>query len=119
MKPFVKNVVIGEEYSKDELKRFPRHHKSTSIGDAIRELFDENPHIKRKIMEIRIQRAWGEVLGFTIMQATSQVYVRNSILYVSVTSSTLRHELVLNRLRLVKKLNEHVQGDVITDVVIR
>ncbi len=68
-------------------------------------------------MEIRVQRAWGEVLGPTIMQYTRNIYVRDKVLHVSLTSSVLRSELTLCRERLVKSLNDYAGASVITNIV--
>lgn len=96
-----------------------KRRNSQTIGEVIRDYFQENRELYEKILEIRIQRAWGEVLGPMIMQYTRTVYVKNHILYVSLSSSVLRSELTLCRERLVKSLNEYAGSTVITDVVIR
>ena len=41
------------------------------------------------------------------------------MLFVTVTSSVLRQELLMNRRSLVAKLNEAVKAQVITDIVFR
>lgn len=90
-----------------------------TIGEVIQDYFQENNELYEKMLEIRIQRAWGEVLGPMIMQYTRTVYVKNHILYVSFSSSVLRSELTLCRERLVKSLNEYAGSTVINDIVIR
>jgi predicted nucleic acid-binding Zn ribbon protein len=90
-----------------------------SLSDVITEFLAENDELRERLYISRIQRAWGEVLGATIMQYTKNVYVKNKTLYVSLSSSVLRNELVLNRAKLVKSLNDHVGASVITDIVIR
>jgi hypothetical protein len=90
-----------------------------SIGELLRHFYEENPQLKQKLLEIRIQRAWGEVLGAMVLHATRNLYVKNGILYVSVNSSVLRNELLLNRAGIVKRLNEYAGAEVIRDVMIR
>jgi hypothetical protein len=90
-----------------------------SISELLQHFYEENPQLKQKLLEIRIQRAWGEVLGATVLHSTRNLYVKNGVLYVSVNSSVLRSELLLNRERIVKKLNEYARAEVIRDVVIR
>ena len=92
---------------------------SQMLGEAIREFFEENADLRRKILEIRIQRAWGETLGPMVAQYTRNVYVKDKVLYVSLTSAVLRSELVLCRDRLVKSLNDYAGSVVIEDIVIR
>lgn len=89
------------------------------LGDILRDFFEDNTELYEKILEIRVQRAWGEVLGPMVLQYTRNIYVRDHILYVSLTSSVLRSELVLCRERLVKSLNEYAGATVLKDIVIR
>ena len=72
-----------------------------TLGEVLRDFFEDNTELYEKMMEIRVQRAWGEVLGPTIMQYTRNIYVRDKVLHVSLTSSVLRSELTLCRERLV------------------
>ena len=81
------------------------------MGEVLRDFFEDNTELYEKMMEIRVQRAWGEVLGPTIMQYTRKV------LHVSLTSSVLRSELTLCRERLVKSLNDYAGASVITNIV--
>lgn len=95
------------------------HRNSQTLGDAIREFFEENGELQQRILEIRVQRAWGEVLGPMVVHYTHQIYIKNRVLHVSLTSSVLRSELVLCRDRLVKNLNEYAGAEVIRDIQIR
>lgn len=95
------------------------HRNAQTLGDAIREFFDDNVELRGKILEIRVQRAWGEILGPMVAQYTRNIYVKDKVLYVSLTSSVLRSELVLYRERLVKSLNDYAGSSVIQDIVIR
>jgi predicted nucleic acid-binding Zn ribbon protein len=89
------------------------------IGEILNDFYKQNPQLWQKLLEIRIQRAWGEVLGSMIRQSTRNLYVKNRVLYVSVNSSVLRNELLMNRKRLLKSLNEYAGAEVIRDIVIR
>lgn len=90
-----------------------------TIGEVLRDFFEDNTDLYEKMMEIRVQRAWGEVLGPMVMQYTRNIYVRDGVMYVSLTSSVLRSELMLCRDRLLKSLNEYAGSTVIRDLVIR
>ena len=87
--------------------------------DEMRDFFEDNTELYEKILEIRVERAWKEVLGPMVMQYTRNIYVRDHILYVSLTSAVLRSELTLCRERLVKSLNEYAGATVIHDIIIR
>lgn len=88
------------------------------LGEILRDIFEDNTEVYEKMMEVRIQRAWGEVLGPTIMRYTRNLFVRNNVLHVSLMSSVLRNELMLCRERLVDSLNEYAGAKVISDIEI-
>jgi len=90
-----------------------------TIGEVIRDFLEENKSLQKKIYESRIEHAWAEVLGDMLMRYTRSIYVKNRILYVSLSSSVLRNELTLSRERLVKSLNKQAGAEVIDDIVIR
>lgn len=92
---------------------------SQSIGEVIREFMSQHPGLQEKILEIRIERAWREVLGPMVAQYTRNTYIKDKVLYVSLTSAVLRSELVLCRDRLVKSLNNYAGAEVLKDIVIR
>jgi hypothetical protein len=90
-----------------------------TISEVLNDFFKENAELRKRILEIRIKRAWGEVLGPMIQQYTHNIYIKNDTLYVSLTSSVLRNELTLNRDKLVKSLNDYAGSTVIHTIIIR
>jgi len=96
-----------------------KRRNAQSIGEVIRDFFEENKEIRQKIFETRVENAWSEVLGPMVMQYTRNIYVKNRVLYVFLSSAVLRSELTMCRDRLVKSLNENAGADVLDDIVIR
>ncbi|MDR1161397.1 MAG: DUF721 domain-containing protein [Tannerellaceae bacterium] len=96
-----------------------RRKNAQTIGEVLNDFFKENTELHKRILEIRIKRAWGEVLGPMIQQYTSNLYIKNNTLYVSLTSSVLRNELTMSRDKLIKSLNDYAGSTVIHTIVIR
>ena len=69
--------------------------------------------------EQRLINSWAEILGPTIASYTRELYIRNQILYVHLTSAALRQELMMGRDLLVRNLNRHVGAQVITNIIFR
>lgn len=90
-----------------------------TLGEVLHEFFEEHTDLYEKILENRAKRAWGELLGPSILQYTHTIYIRDKVLYVSLTSSVLRSELLLCRDRLLKSLNEHIGTNLLKNIVIR
>ncbi len=96
-----------------------RRRNAQVIGEVLGDFFKNNAELYERILEIRIKRGWSELLGPMIHQYTRNIYIKNKILYVSLTSSVLRNELVNSRDRLVKSLNDYAGSVVIIDIIIR
>ena len=55
----------------------------------------------------------------TIASYTRELYIKNQVLYVHLTSAALRQELMMGRELLVRNLNRHVGAQVITNIIFR
>ncbi len=75
--------------------------------------------LETPLNEYRLIQAWSQVLGPSVKSYTGDMYIKNQILYVHITSSVLRQELMMNRKNLVRRLNEHVKAQVITDIMLK
>lgn len=96
-----------------------RRVNTQKIGDVLQDYFRDNPDLYKRVLDIRIQRAWGEVLGEMVLQYTQNLYVKDKTLYVSLSSSVLRSELSFCKDRLVQSLNDYVGTVVIENMVLR
>lgn len=92
--------------------------ETKSIATLVRAMLREEG-LETPLNEHRLINAWGEVLGSAVGSYTKELYIRNQVLYVTLTSSVLRHELFINRKELVRKLNEYVRAAVITNIIFR
>ncbi len=93
-----------------------RKSNTQPIHEVIHELLREL-NIDRKLKEVGIVSEWESLMGKTVAVRTSNIYIRNRILYVNVTSSVLRNELLMMRNDIVKKLNERA-GEVVVEQMV-
>lgn len=96
-----------------------RKRNTESIGEVIRQFFEENQFIKRKLAESRVVLGWEQILGKTVASYTGDIYLRNNILYVHLTSSVLRAELIGAKERIISNLNKHAGIEVVREIVFR
>ncbi len=96
-----------------------RKRNTESIGEVLKQYFEENQFIKRKLAESRAVTGWSQLLGSMIHSYTTNIYLRNGVLYVSLSSSVLRSELLMAKDKLIKKLNEHAGMYVVNDIIFR
>ena len=95
-----------------------RRNDSEQVGDMIRKYFRQNG-LEAPLNEYRLVQAWKEVAGKTIYRYTTNIYIKNQILYVHLSSSVLRQELMMARELLVKNLNDKVGAQVIVNIIFR
>ena len=92
--------------------------ETKSIAELVRATCREEG-IETPLNEYRLIKAWSQVLGAAVQAYTKELKIYNQVLFVKVTSSVLRQDLHMNRKSLVRKLNDHVRAQVITDIVFR
>lgn len=95
-----------------------KRNDAEQIGILIRN-FLRQESLESPLNEQRLLRSWSEVLGPTIASYTKELYIRNQVLYVHLTSAALRQELMMGRELLVRNLNRHVGADVIHNIIFR
>lgn len=95
-----------------------RKRNTESLRDVIHQVLKTN-RLDKPLNEKHVIDAWPKVLGENIMQYTSDLSVRNGILYVSLTSSVLRHDLYISKPEILESLNKTVGQDIIKDIVFR
>lgn len=95
-----------------------KRNNAEPIGKLIQQ-FLRQESLESPLNEQRLLDAWPQVLGPTIASYTRELYIRNQILYVHLTSAALRQELMMGRELLVRNLNQKVGATVITNIIFR
>ena len=95
-----------------------KRNNAEQIGILIRN-FLRQESLESPLNEQKLLRSWAEVLGPTIASYTKDLYIKNQVLYVHLTSAALRQELMMGRELLVRNLNRHVGADVIHNSIFR
>jgi predicted nucleic acid-binding Zn ribbon protein len=75
--------------------------------------------LESPLNEYRLVHAWNDVVGPVISRYTTNLYIKNQILYVHLSSSVLREELMMGRDMLVRNLNQQVGAQVIVNIIFR
>ena len=88
------------------------------IRDLLNEFLQENK-LDTKLKERDLIDSWEEFMGKTISRATRKIYIKDGKLFVVISSSVIRNELYMLKQEIVRKLNEKVGEDIITDLILR
>ena len=86
-----------------------------SIGQALGQ-FLKSEHLEKKYNEQRIIHSWQEIMGAPIARRTSKVWIKESILFVQLTSAPLRQELTMAREKVLQHLEDKLGSGIIEDI---
>jgi len=95
-----------------------RRKNTESLRDVVRQVLKEQ-HLDEKLNDKHIIEAWSVVLGKNISNYTTNLEIKNRTLYVSLSSSVLRHDLFLSRHEIKSALNRHVGKEVIREIIFK
>ena len=88
------------------------------IGSLL-QLFVKSNKLEKGFAEYRVTKAWGELLGPSVVKITKSLRVREGKLFVTLHSSVMRQELEMMKDALIPRLNEAAGMDVIDDIILR
>lgn len=72
--------------------------------------------LETPLLQKRLVDAWPVVAGPAVARYTREAFIQNQTLVVHLTMPALRTELSMRRTEYVKKLNEQVGEQVISDI---
>jgi hypothetical protein len=95
-----------------------RKKNDLSLSEALQDMIQEY-RLGPQLSESRVKNLWGELMGKTISTYTSNISVRKNILYLTIISAPLKHELSYAKDKIRDLLNTELGEDFIKEVVIR
>jgi hypothetical protein len=89
-----------------------------TLGNAIQQ-FLKSSRIKGDIQALQIEELWGKLMGKTIANYTSKIYIINRTLFITTTVGPLKQELNYQKEKIKLRVNEALGSNDIDDVVIQ
>lgn len=93
-----------------------RKSQTTSVGDAISDLLQQY-HIQEKFDEKRLVHSWKKLMGATIANRTSKVFIKNKVLFIELTSAPLKKELSMSKDKIMSIFEKEVGKDIIKEII--
>jgi predicted nucleic acid-binding Zn ribbon protein len=91
---------------------------SEKLQNVIYQYLRENG-LETPLNEFRATQAWSSIVGPAISKYTTDIKIYNQTMFVSISSSVVRNELLMKRSTLIKRVNDHVGAQVITQIVFK
>ncbi len=95
-----------------------RRSKTISLAEAMKDYIKEMK-LGDKLSEVSLINSWEELVGRAISSRTKKLFIKDHVLYVHLSSSVVRNELLMLRNALRDKLNEKAGREVINDIVLK
>ena len=95
-----------------------RRSNTQSLSEVLREYINKN-RIERKLKEVDAVQSWENLLGKTIARYTRNIFISNKILYVEISSSVVKNELVMMREEIRRKINEQAGEELVSRIVFK
>ncbi|WP_319369805.1 DUF721 domain-containing protein [uncultured Ilyobacter sp.] len=85
---------------------------------SVKEIIEEAVIKSKKLKEAMIRAKWKEIAEGLFFKS-SPLYIREGVLYVMVESSVLLQHMYMNKNKYIKKINEMLKGDYISEIVLK
>jgi len=74
-------------------------------------------HLKQKFQQQKLIASWEKVMGSTVANRTTKIFFSDKKLFIYLSSSSLRHELLTMREEIIKKLNQEAGTEILTEII--
>ena len=85
------------------------------FGDAFKKFLKEQ-HLDQTFNEKKLISTWNELMGKQIANRTSKIFIKDRIMYVTLTSAPLKQELTMAREKVLHLIEEKMGEKIIDDV---
>lgn len=85
------------------------------VSDVIMKLLRQQG-LETPLMQKRLLDSWEKVAGAAIARYTGKKFIKNQTLFIQINNPALRQDLSMMRSQLVKRLNEEVRYQIITEI---
>lgn len=89
-----------------------------SIGEALNLLLEKSKW-KHKVMELRMQQEWNEIVGKTIAKYTRNVVLNGDVLTIYTDVAALKQELYFGKEQLAQRINEYFKERIVGEIVVK
>jgi predicted nucleic acid-binding Zn ribbon protein len=88
------------------------------LGDAIDQLF-KDAKLDVKISRFSVKNSWKEIVGEVISKNTSGIFFNDKVIFVTLSSAALKHELSFRKQEIVDNINRFCGYKLVEDIVIK
>lgn len=95
-----------------------KRQQARPIGDVIKEWMNQEPEMYEQLLSVEVERIIPEILG-NLSRHLRGCNVYNRVLFLSISSASIRHALSLQKAQLIYRINTRIEANLVTDIVFR
>ncbi len=85
------------------------------FGDAFK-LFLSSENLERTYNEKKVIAEWSKIIGEPIAKRTTNLFIHQKVLHVTLNSAPLKQELIHSREKIIDLIAERIAPNVIEDI---
>jgi predicted nucleic acid-binding Zn ribbon protein len=89
-----------------------------SLQDALQQ-FIKNSRFKNDIQAYQIKEVWESIMGKTVAKYTEHIQIIGKTLFITTPVAPLKNELSFQKETILKRVNEALGENVVSEVVIK
>lgn len=89
-----------------------------SMAEALQQFLKES-RLKGEVQALQIHDAWESIMGKTVARYTEQIRLIDGKLIISTSVAPLRNELIFQKEKIIKKVNELMGAEVVKELQIQ
>jgi len=75
-------------------------------------------HLDDKMKELKVISSWEKVMGKTVSNRTTKIFMNGPKLFVYLNSAALREELLHQREKIISLLNTEAGSEVVEEIIL-
>ena len=95
-----------------------RRKRTLALSEVLKE-YRREMRIDNKLKEVEILKYWEGIAGKAISRRTTRVYIRDGVMFIHLSSSVVRNELMMIRETIRSRLNEKAGEEVVREIVLK
>lgn len=95
-----------------------RENDNLNMKEALSAFIQKNK-LQTGMDKVNARAAWALLMGNGVNNYTTDIELKNDVLYVALSSSVLREELSLGKSKIIQMLNEELGKDLVRKLVLR
>ena len=95
-----------------------RGDNNRKIGDIISKLM-KNPKLSERLDHLDAIDIWEGIIGPPLSKYITDQRIYKGVLYIKLKSSVVRNELSYKKTEFIKRINQEIGKELITDIVLK